>query len=154
MSIFTSIVVFNYTGKMTKDLSRDEASRLRQERWEQHMHGLCILDNHLNDEMEKASHRSAVLNHLVDQTNRVKNLWQEFQRQSDNGCVLEDTAVQMAIEQHGLQSHHFHQPQYKRVESQLTSKPPDIDCDDIFNQAVSAAIVSNGLITAQHEHYM
>lgn len=104
---------------MTDDLSRDEAARLRQERWEHHMHGLCILDNHLNVEMEIASHRSAVLNHLVEQANRVKDLWLEFERKSDNG--LEDTAVQMAIEQHGLQSHNFHQPQLenKRVSSYL-----------------------------------
>lgn len=96
------------------DLSRDEAARIRQERWEHHMHSLCILDNHLNVEIE-ASHRSTVLNHLVEQANRVKDLWLEFERKSDNG--LEDTAVQMAIEQHGLQSHHFHQPQLenKRV---------------------------------------
>lgn len=96
---------------MTGNLSSDESARQRQERWEHHMHGLCILDNHLNVEMEIASHRSTVLNHLVEQANRVKDLWLEFQRKSDNGCVLEDTAVQMAIEQHGLQSHHFHQPQ-------------------------------------------
>lgn len=96
---------------MTNDLSRDEAARLRQEHWEHHMHGFCILDNHLNVEMEIASHRSSVLNHLVEQANRVKDLWLEFQCKSDNGCVLEDTAVQMAIEQHGLQSHNFHQPQ-------------------------------------------
>lgn len=95
---------------MSHDLSRDEAARLRQERWEHHMHGLCVLDNHLNVEMEMASHRSSVLNHLVEQANRVKDLWLEFQRNSDDGCVLEDTAVQMAIEQHGLQSHNFHQP--------------------------------------------
>lgn len=31
---------------------------------------------------------------------------------------------------------------------QPPSKPPDVDCDDVFNQAVSAAIVANGLITA------
>lgn len=31
--------------------------------------------------------------------------------------------------------------------SQPQSKPPEIDCDDVFNQAVSAAIVANGLIT-------
>lgn len=96
---------------MTEDLSCDKASRQRQERWEHHMHGLCMLDNHLNVEMEIASHRSSVLNHLVEQANRVKDLWLEFQRNTDNGCVLEDTAVQMAIEQHGLQSHNFHQPQ-------------------------------------------
>lgn len=101
---------------MTEDLSRDIASRQRQERWEHHMHGLCILDNHLNVEMEIASHRSSVLNHLVEQANRVKDLWLEFQRKSDNGCVLEDTAVQMAIEQHGLQSHHFHQPQLQDIQ--------------------------------------
>ncbi|XP_050531683.1 uncharacterized protein LOC126900209 [Daktulosphaira vitifoliae] len=139
---------------MTEDLSRDEVSRQRQERWERHMHGLCILDNHLNVEMELASHRSAVLNHLVEQANRVKDLWQEFQRQSDNGCVLEDTAVQMAIEQHGLQSHNFHQPQNKTTETQSNNKLPDIDCEDIFNQAVSAAIISNGLITSQNNSYL
>ncbi|XP_003243864.1 uncharacterized protein LOC100572153 [Acyrthosiphon pisum] len=134
---------------MTDDLSRNETSRQRQERWEHHMHGLCILDNHLNVEMEIASHRSAVLNHLVEQANRVKDLWLEFQRKSDNGRVLEDTAVQMAIEQHGLQSHNFHQPQLQNITivSQPPSKPPEIDCDDVFNQAVSAAIVANGLMT-------
>jgi hypothetical protein len=100
---------------MTDDLSRAEAAQRRQERWEHHMHGLCILDNHLNVEMEIASHQSTVLNHLVDQANRVKDLWLEFQRKSDNGCVLEDTAVQMAIEQHGLQSHNFHQPQLQNI---------------------------------------
>lgn len=31
--------------------------------------------------------------------------------------------------------------------SQPPSKPPEIDCDDVFNQAVSAAIVANGLMT-------
>ncbi|VVC37273.1 Hypothetical protein CINCED_3A013197 [Cinara cedri] len=135
---------------MTEDLSRDIASRQRQERWEYYMHGLCILDNNLNVQMEIASHRSSVLNHLVEQANRVKDLWVEFQGKSDNGCVLEDTAVQMAIEQHGLQSHNFHQPQLqdKKVISQSPSKPSkDIDCDDVFNQAVSAAIITNGLIT-------
>lgn len=39
---------------------------------------------------------------------------------------------------------------------QPPSKAPDIDCDDVFNQAVSAAIVANGLITAntQQDNYM
>lgn len=38
---------------------------------------------------------------------------------------------------------------------QPLSKPPDIDCDDVFNQAVSAAIVANGLMTAtQQDNYM
>lgn len=93
------------------DLPPRQGVRTRQERWEHHMYGLCSLDNQLNVEMEMASHRSSVLNRLVQQTDRVKDLWLEFQRKSDNGCVLEDTAVQMAIEQHGLQSPNFHQPQ-------------------------------------------
>lgn len=39
--------------------------------------------------------------------------------------------------------------------SQPSSKPPDIDCDDVFNQAVSAAIVANGLMTTtQQDNYM
>lgn len=159
-------------------MSRKVSARQRQERWEHHMHGLCILDNHLNVEMEMASHRSVALNHLVEQANRVKDLWLEFQRKSDNGCVLEDTAVQMAIEQHGLQSHNFHQPQshnitvsYMHVSFEIprvriyvnllyfqimpSNKPPDIDCDDVFNQAVSAAIVTNGLMaTTQQNYYM
>jgi len=38
--------------------------------------------------------------------------------------------------------------------SQIPSKPPEIDCDDVFNQAVSAAIVANGLMTAtQQENF-
>lgn len=100
---------------MDKKLFYTEAALLRQEHWEHHMHGLCILDNHLNVEMEIAPHRSTVLNHLVDQANRVKDLWLEFQHKSDNGRVLEDTAVQMAIEQHGLQSQNFHQPQLQNI---------------------------------------
>lgn len=92
-------------------MSRNILARYQQDRWEYHMLGLCVIDNHLNDEIEMASaHRSIVLNHLVEQTNRVKDLWLEFQRKSDNGHVVEDTAVQMAIEQHGLQSNNFYQP--------------------------------------------
>lgn len=35
------------------------------------------------------------------------------------------------------------------------SKPPDIDCEDVFNQAVSAAIVANGLMTtSQQDNHM
>lgn len=100
---------------MSEDLSRDEAARQRQLRWEYHMHGLCVLDNHLNVEMEEASHESAALHVLVTQANKVKDLWLELQRESDNDCVLEDTAVKMAIERHGLQSHNFHQPQLQHT---------------------------------------
>lgn len=39
--------------------------------------------------------------------------------------------------------------------SQPASKPPDMDCDDMFTQAVSAAIVANGLMTSTHkDNYM
>lgn len=100
---------------MTDDFSRAATARRRQERWEHHMYGFCLLDNHLNVEMEAASHRSTVLSHVVAQTNRVKDLWYAFQRETDNGCVLEDTAVQMAIDQHGLQSVNFHQPQMQNI---------------------------------------
>lgn len=99
----------------TDDLSRAAAAHRRQERWEHHMHSLCLLDNHLNVGMEEASHQSTVLSHLVDQANRVKDLWLEFQRKPDSEYVLEDTAVQVAIEQHGLQSHNFHQPQLQNI---------------------------------------
>lgn len=100
---------------MSEDLSRNEAARQRQLRWEYHMHGLCMLDNHLNVEMEEASHESTTLNVLVAQANKVKDLWLELQRNSENDCVLEDTAVKMAIERHGLQSHNFQQPQSPNI---------------------------------------
>lgn len=42
-----------------------------------------------------------------------------------------------------------------QIAQQSPNKPPDIDCNDLFNQAVSAAIVANGLMTTtQQDNYM
>lgn len=39
-----------------------------------------------------------------------------------------------------------------QIMTQSPNKPLDIDCDDVFNQAVSAAIVANGLMTTTQQN--